>query len=199
MGDMKSVIHYKFKSARDNLKVEIDGTKITCAELKPFIIKGMKMKEGANTDTFDLDLTNAETKEAYSNEDMVPGNTSVVVVRVPVVKRRKRKTLEEIEQERLALVQEYKKRKVATDCKVNEAKPVTDPSVRPTQLSEVGWEELKELLPIEVICPICKHIIKDAVCCACCGSSACGECKYIVMKTVLFYLVIRLPPIIMNS
>ena len=173
---MKSNIHYKFKSARDCHTVKFEGRQISCADLKKLIIGQMN---AANTGAVDLDLSNAQTKEADKNEDMVPRNASVLVVRVPVVKRRKRKASEELEAERLALVEEYKRKHKALP-KVNEAKPVTDRNVRPrqeeTQVAEVKWEELKELLPIEMICPICQYIIKDAVCCACCGNSACGEC-----------------------
>lgn len=43
--------------------------------------------------------------------------------------------------------------------------------------AEAEQEELKKIVPIELTCPVCKDLIKDAVVVNCCGNSGCDECK----------------------
>ncbi|CAL1280836.1 unnamed protein product, partial [Larinioides sclopetarius] len=75
-------VHYKFKSNLDHDTVTFDGLNISVADLKKSI---MQQKKIGKSSDFDLQITNAQTKEVYDNDDMlVPKNTSVIVARVPV-------------------------------------------------------------------------------------------------------------------
>lgn len=47
----------------------------------------------------------------------------------------------------------------------------------PSQSSQNQTIELKEEIPEDLICSICKDIFVDAVMIPCCGSSFCDECK----------------------
>lgn len=59
-----------------------DGLHISLADLKKAIIQ---KKMGKNND-FDLQVTNAQTKEVYSADtDLVPKNASVIVSRIPLI------------------------------------------------------------------------------------------------------------------
>lgn len=55
-----SCIHYKFRSALEYDTITFDGLSISLADLKHSIITQKKF--GKNTD-FDLEVTNAQTKE----------------------------------------------------------------------------------------------------------------------------------------
>ncbi|GFQ67038.1 e3 ubiquitin-protein ligase RBBP6 [Trichonephila clavata] len=75
-------VHYKFKSNLDHDTVTFDGLNISVADLKKSI---MQQKKIGKSSDFDLQITNAQTKEVYDNDEMlVPKNTSVIVARVPV-------------------------------------------------------------------------------------------------------------------
>lgn len=75
-------VHYKFKSSLDFDTVTFDGLHISVGELKKNILQQKKIGKGAD---FDLQITNAQTKEVYTSDDyLVPKNTSVIVARVPV-------------------------------------------------------------------------------------------------------------------
>lgn len=75
-------VHYKFKSSLDFDTVTFDGLHISVADLKKAILQQKKIGRGAD---FDLQITNAQTKEVYTQEDvLIPKNTSVIVSRVPV-------------------------------------------------------------------------------------------------------------------
>ncbi|XP_027053177.1 E3 ubiquitin-protein ligase RBBP6-like isoform X2 [Pocillopora damicornis] len=77
-----SCIHYKFRSALEYDTITFDGLSISLADLKQSIITQKKF--GKNSD-FDLEVTNAQTKEEYKDEmTMIPKNSSVVVRRIPV-------------------------------------------------------------------------------------------------------------------
>lgn len=77
-----SCIHYKFRSALEYDTITFDGLSISLADLKRSIITQKKF--GKNSD-FDLEVTNAQTKEEYKDEmTMIPKNSSVVVRRIPV-------------------------------------------------------------------------------------------------------------------
>ncbi|KAL1452368.1 hypothetical protein MTO96_043811 [Rhipicephalus appendiculatus] len=75
-------VHYKFKSSLDFDTVTFDGLHISVGELKKNILQQKKIGKGAD---FDLQITNAQTKEVYTSDDyLIPKNTSVIVARVPV-------------------------------------------------------------------------------------------------------------------
>lgn len=77
-----SCIHYKFRSALEYDTITFDGLSISLADLKYSIITQKKF--GKSTD-FDLEVTNAQTKEKYKDDmTMIPKNSSVVVRRIPV-------------------------------------------------------------------------------------------------------------------
>ncbi|XP_049524182.1 E3 ubiquitin-protein ligase RBBP6 isoform X3 [Dermacentor silvarum] len=75
-------VHYKFKSSLDFDTVTFDGLHISVGELKKNILQQKKIGKAAD---FDLQITNAQTKEVYTSDDyLIPKNTSVIVARVPV-------------------------------------------------------------------------------------------------------------------
>lgn len=75
-------IHYKFKSALEYDTVTFDGLHISVKDLKKQILHQKKI--GKSTD-FDLQITNAQTKETYTDEnELISKNTSLIVARVPV-------------------------------------------------------------------------------------------------------------------
>lgn len=75
-------VHYKFKSNLDHDTVTFDGLSISVADLKKSI---MHQKKIGKSSDFDLQITNAQTKEVYDNDELlIPKNTSVIVARVPV-------------------------------------------------------------------------------------------------------------------
>ena len=76
-------VHYKFKSSKDFDTVTFDGLHISIGELKKNIIQQKKIGKGAD---YELQITNAQTKEIYDNDDiLVPKNTSVLVSRIPII------------------------------------------------------------------------------------------------------------------
>ncbi|XP_008560490.1 E3 ubiquitin-protein ligase RBBP6 isoform X2 [Microplitis demolitor] len=81
-------VHYKFKSALESDIVSFDGLHISVADLKKAIFHQKRI--GKNAD-FDLLITNAETKEDYTDDNtLIPKNTSLIVARVPVTVQQKR-------------------------------------------------------------------------------------------------------------
>ncbi|KAF2901172.1 hypothetical protein ILUMI_05015 [Ignelater luminosus] len=76
-------VHYKFKSALEYDTVTFDGLHISVRDLKNAIMQQKRI--GKNTD-FDLQVTNAQTKEVYDNDDsLIPKNTSLLIARIPSV------------------------------------------------------------------------------------------------------------------
>ncbi|KAG5887269.1 hypothetical protein JTB14_015706 [Gonioctena quinquepunctata] len=76
-------VHYKFKSALEYDTVTFDGLHISVKDLKNAIIQQKRI--GKSTD-FDLQVTNAQTKEVYEDENaLIPKNTSLLIARIPVI------------------------------------------------------------------------------------------------------------------
>ncbi|XP_031355514.1 E3 ubiquitin-protein ligase RBBP6 isoform X3 [Photinus pyralis] len=76
-------VHYKFKSALEYDTVTFDGLHISVRDLKNSIMQQKRI--GKNTD-FDLQVTNAQTKEIYDNDEtLIPKNTSLLIARIPSV------------------------------------------------------------------------------------------------------------------
>ncbi|CAG9824597.1 unnamed protein product [Phaedon cochleariae] len=76
-------VHYKFKSALEYDTVTFDGLHISVKDLKNSIIQQKRI--GKSTD-FDLQVTNAQTKEVYEDENaLIPKNTSLLIARIPVI------------------------------------------------------------------------------------------------------------------
>ncbi|KAK5641048.1 hypothetical protein RI129_009595 [Pyrocoelia pectoralis] len=76
-------VHYKFKSALEYDTVTFDGLHISVRDLKNSIMQQKRI--GKNTD-FDLQVTNAQTKEIYDNDEtLIPKNTSLLIARIPSI------------------------------------------------------------------------------------------------------------------
>lgn len=74
-------VHYKFKSSLDYDTVTFDGLHISVGDLKKAILQQKKIGKGFD---FDLQITNAQTKEVYADDEaLIPKNASVIVSRVP--------------------------------------------------------------------------------------------------------------------
>ena len=83
-------VHYKFKSAIGFDRLPVEGVNISLVDLKEAIIQQKRLGRGL---PFDLQITNAETNEVYSDENtLIPKNSSLVVARVPVDRATWKKT-----------------------------------------------------------------------------------------------------------
>ncbi|XP_063229900.1 E3 ubiquitin-protein ligase RBBP6-like isoform X2 [Bacillus rossius redtenbacheri] len=81
-------VHYKFKSTLEYDTVTFDGLHISVRELKKAILYQKRI--GKNTD-FDLQVTNAQTKEVYTDDNtLIPKNTSLIVARIPLTAQQKK-------------------------------------------------------------------------------------------------------------
>eukprot|EP00011_Vannellida_sp_DIVA3-517-6-12_P007638 CAMPEP_0114628906 /NCGR_PEP_ID=MMETSP0168-20121206/13074_1 /TAXON_ID=95228 ORGANISM="Vannella sp., Strain DIVA3 517/6/12" /NCGR_SAMPLE_ID=MMETSP0168 /ASSEMBLY_ACC=CAM_ASM_000044 /LENGTH=412 /DNA_ID=CAMNT_0001840327 /DNA_START=118 /DNA_END=1352 /DNA_ORIENTATION=- len=79
---MTSLIHFKFKSSKaDYDTVVFDGAFISLNDLKGEIVRKKQMEKATD---FDLIIINAQTNEAYKEDQtLIPKNTSVIVKRIP--------------------------------------------------------------------------------------------------------------------
>ncbi|XP_037620751.1 E3 ubiquitin-protein ligase RBBP6-like isoform X3 [Sebastes umbrosus] len=76
-----SCVHYKFSSKLDYNTVTFDGLHITLNELKRQIMGRERLKA---TDC-DLQITNAQTREEYTDDEVhIPKHSSVIVRRTPL-------------------------------------------------------------------------------------------------------------------
>ncbi|XP_050537650.1 E3 ubiquitin-protein ligase RBBP6 isoform X2 [Daktulosphaira vitifoliae] len=81
-------VHYKFKSAISYDTITFDGLHISLKDLKKAILHQKQI--GKNTD-FDLQVTNAQTNEEYTDDQtLIPKNTSLVVSRIPLTAQQKK-------------------------------------------------------------------------------------------------------------
>uniref|UniRef100_A0A0A1XQR7 E3 ubiquitin-protein ligase RBBP6 n=1 Tax=Zeugodacus cucurbitae TaxID=28588 RepID=A0A0A1XQR7_ZEUCU len=88
-------VHYKFKSALDFDTVTFDGLNISVGDLKKAIIHQKRL--GKVTD-FDLQITNAQTKEEYQDDSaLIPKNTSLIIARIPISQPKKAWNTQNIE------------------------------------------------------------------------------------------------------
>ncbi|XP_075625571.1 E3 ubiquitin-protein ligase RBBP6-like [Balearica regulorum gibbericeps] len=75
-----SCVHYKFSSKLNYDTVTFNGLHISLCDLKRQIFGREKLKP-ANCD---LQISNAQTKEEYTDENaLIPKNSSVIVRRIP--------------------------------------------------------------------------------------------------------------------
>jgi hypothetical protein len=75
-------VRFKFKNDKDYVTLPCDGFNISVRDLKRSIIRAKKL--GRVTD-FDLTVTNATTSETYDDEEeLIPKNSSLVVMRHPL-------------------------------------------------------------------------------------------------------------------
>lgn len=76
-----SCVHYKFYSKLDYNTVTFDGLYITLSELKKQIMGRERLKA---TDC-DLQITNAQTQEEYTDDEaQIQKHSSVIVRRIPI-------------------------------------------------------------------------------------------------------------------
>uniref|UniRef100_A0A3P9ILT2 DWNN domain-containing protein n=1 Tax=Oryzias latipes TaxID=8090 RepID=A0A3P9ILT2_ORYLA len=74
-------IHYKFSSKLSYDTVVFDGPHITLTDLKRRIMGREKLRAG----DCDLQITNAQTKEEYTqDEELISKGSSVIVRRIPI-------------------------------------------------------------------------------------------------------------------
>ena len=84
-------VHYKFKSAVEYNSIPVDGFNINLKDLKEAIInqkhlgKGQLKRVGKKIQGFDLKITNAQTNEIYTDDQiLIPKGSSLIVARVPI-------------------------------------------------------------------------------------------------------------------
>ncbi|XP_075345872.1 E3 ubiquitin-protein ligase RBBP6-like [Mycteria americana] len=76
-----SCVHYKFSSKMSYDTVTFSGLHISLCDLKRQIMSREKLK----VSNCDLQITNAQTKEEYTDDNaLIPRNSSVIVRRIPV-------------------------------------------------------------------------------------------------------------------
>ncbi|XP_029364033.1 E3 ubiquitin-protein ligase RBBP6 isoform X2 [Echeneis naucrates] len=74
-------VHYKFSSKLSYDTVVFDGPHITLADLKRQIMGREKLRAG----DCDLQITNAQTKQEYTDDEgLIPKGSSVIVRRIPI-------------------------------------------------------------------------------------------------------------------
>ena len=77
-------VHYKFKSAMEYDTLPLDGVNISLEDLKEAIIEQKRLGNGKRK-PFDLQITNAETNEVYTDDNtLIPKNSELIVARVPM-------------------------------------------------------------------------------------------------------------------
>ncbi|XP_057716747.1 E3 ubiquitin-protein ligase RBBP6 isoform X2 [Corythoichthys intestinalis] len=82
-------IHYKFSSKLSYATVVFDGPQVTLTDLKEQIMGREKLRAG----DCDLQITNAQTKEEYTDDEgLIPKGSSVIVRRVPNIRVSVKKT-----------------------------------------------------------------------------------------------------------
>ncbi|XP_042248692.1 E3 ubiquitin-protein ligase RBBP6-like isoform X2 [Thunnus maccoyii] len=75
-------VHYKFSSKLSYDTVLFDGPHITLRDLKRQIMGREKLRAG----DCDLQITNAQTKEEYTDDEgLIPKGSSVIVRRIPII------------------------------------------------------------------------------------------------------------------
>ncbi|XP_013880279.1 E3 ubiquitin-protein ligase RBBP6 [Austrofundulus limnaeus] len=75
-------IHYKFSSKLSYDTAVFDGLHVTLSDLKRQIMSREKLRAG----DCDLQITNAQTKEEYTDDEgLIPKGSSVIVRRIPTI------------------------------------------------------------------------------------------------------------------
>lgn len=77
-------IHYKFKNTKDYDAIKFDGVYITASDLKSTISQQKRLGNS------ELQLENEETKQIYTDDQMIPKNTNIIVSRLPFANTNKR-------------------------------------------------------------------------------------------------------------
>ncbi|CAJ34990.1 E3 ubiquitin-protein ligase RBBP6 [Caenorhabditis elegans] len=74
-----SSIHYKFRAELDYKTLQFDGLHIRGEQL----VREICAKENLKLELFELQLQNAHTKKTYSDDELIPRNSSIIVQRFP--------------------------------------------------------------------------------------------------------------------
>uniref|UniRef100_A0A1I7T1A2 E3 ubiquitin-protein ligase RBBP6 n=1 Tax=Caenorhabditis tropicalis TaxID=1561998 RepID=A0A1I7T1A2_9PELO len=74
-----SSIHYKFRAELDYKTLQFDGLHIRGEQL----VREICTKENLKLELFELQLQNAHTKKMYSDDELIPRNSSIIVQRFP--------------------------------------------------------------------------------------------------------------------
>lgn len=77
-------VHYKFKNTLNYDAIKFDGVYIGASELKNKIVQQKKMGQS------ELKLENEDTGQTYSDDQQIPKNTKIIVVRLPFANNNKR-------------------------------------------------------------------------------------------------------------
>ncbi|XP_055916777.1 E3 ubiquitin-protein ligase RBBP6 isoform X2 [Eupeodes corollae] len=83
-------VHYKFKSSLDFDTITFDGLHISVNDFRKAVVQQKRL---GKTNDFELQITNAQTKEEYQNDnDLIPKNTSLIISRIPQISKKSRDT-----------------------------------------------------------------------------------------------------------
>ncbi|KAK0161701.1 hypothetical protein PV327_008120 [Microctonus hyperodae] len=194
-------VHYKFKSTLDYDTVSFDGLHISVYDLKKAIFHQKRI--GKNID-FDLQVTNAQTKEDYTNDDsLIANNTSLIVSRVPLNVEQNR-AWDRCQPQAITGAKDDLNSGLTVDSRSsdggledNKIQPMINQPTQDNNSSNEAYKENKRELssffnnqecavekpeiPEDLLCNICKDLLTDAVMIPCCGNSYCDEC----IRTVL--------------
>lgn len=80
-------VHYKFKNTIVYDQVKFDGVYISASDLKATIIQQKKLGNS------ELQVENEETSQLYTDDQLIPKNTNVIVSRLPFANSNKRARL----------------------------------------------------------------------------------------------------------
>ncbi|CAB0042064.1 unnamed protein product [Trichogramma brassicae] len=178
-------VHYKFKSTLKTYTLSFNGSSISVADLKKNIMKQHNI--GYEDDSI-----------------LIPKNSSLVVSRVPLTVPQKRNRdstetftnkinnrgkFETTDLENKASSQtgkvypSYRCHRChraghwIKDCPMPKTKREKSQLKRKkTTIEEPSTDVVQTPIPKEIICPICKEILNDAVMIACCAMTFCHEC-----------------------
>lgn len=80
-------VHYKFKNTINYDAVKFDGVYISNTDLKSIIAQQKKLNHS------ELQIVNEETGHSYKDDESIPKNTNVIVIRMPFANANKRPRL----------------------------------------------------------------------------------------------------------
>ncbi|XP_030384173.1 E3 ubiquitin ligase PARAQUAT TOLERANCE 3 [Scaptodrosophila lebanonensis] len=81
-------VHYKFKSTLNYDTITFDGLHISVGDLKREIVQQKRLGKVID---FDLQITNAQTKEEYKEDGfLIPKNTTLIISRIPITHQPKK-------------------------------------------------------------------------------------------------------------
>lgn len=80
-------VHYKFRNTTNYDAVTFDGVYISASDLKTIIVQQKKLGHS------ELKVENEETGQLYSDDQMIPKNTNIIVSRLPFANTNKRTRL----------------------------------------------------------------------------------------------------------